>query len=556
MKLRILELLLAAGAFAITAPADTVFTFDTDSLGTATTFTDTVNGTSATFSSSADPGGFSVQPSFFDTLTGNVLGDPGPAGATDIALNVAFSQNLSALSFNFATADFVFPSPLDVNAYENGTLVGTVESLGSFITGFTFPEGKIAFNGATFNSIQISSLAPEFAVDNIAVTPTPEPRQIVFLAAGLAAIVLFARRGKLRLRSAWSAGLLSVLMVGLGHAQDLTTIFPMYPASVSTIASNGDVNPYGVVFVPKTVAPGGGLQPGDILVSNFNNSFNLQGLGTTIVRVTKSGSVSTFYTGSASQPGLTAAIGILSNGVVLIGNLPTSDGTPNTVRPGQLAVLGSFGQFAGTIGRAATVDGPWAMAVYDTGTNGTGVAHVFLSNVLSGVVSRFDITYTPSSLSAGDLVLANGFNHRTDPAALVLGPSGLAYDRTHDVLFVASSVDNAIYEIPHAATTSSTQTATLVFTDLTHLHGPLGLTILPNGHLLVANSDGSNVDPNQPSELVEFSPTGQFLGQMPIDPNNGGAFGVAINTVAWGAFHMAYVDDNANALRITTAISQ
>jgi hypothetical protein len=35
--------------------ADAIFNFDSDSVGTATGFTDTVNGISATFSSFADP---------------------------------------------------------------------------------------------------------------------------------------------------------------------------------------------------------------------------------------------------------------------------------------------------------------------------------------------------------------------------------------------------------------------------------------------------------------------------------------------------------------------
>jgi hypothetical protein len=67
-------------------------------------------------------------------------------------------------------------------------------------------------------------------------------------------------------------------------AQSNQSILPLL-SSVSTIPSNGDVNPYGVAFVPKTLPAGSGLQPGDILVSNFNNSQNLQGTGTTILRV-------------------------------------------------------------------------------------------------------------------------------------------------------------------------------------------------------------------------------------------------------------------------------
>ncbi len=152
------------------------------------------------------------------------------------------------------------------------------------------------------------------------------------------------------------------------------------------------------------------------------------------------------------------------------------------------------------------------MAVYDTGNGVSGAAHVFVSSVLNGVVARFDITYSAAGLNQVVTMIANGMNHRTDPAALVLGPSGLAYDPTHDKLYIANSGDNAIYEIAGAAAAAGPVTPTLFFQDVTHLHGPLNMSILPNGHLVVADSDGSNADPNQPSELVEFSATGSVFG--------------------------------------------
>jgi hypothetical protein len=337
-------------------------------------------------------------------------------------------------------------------------------------------------------------------------------------------------------------------------AQTNQNILPLLPPSVSTIPSNGDVNPYGVAFAPQTLPTGSGLQAGDILVSNFNNSQNLQGTGTTIVRVSSSGATSTFYT-SPGGIGLTAALGVLSDGLVLIGNLPTADGTSATVQPGQLSVVSRNGAFLGTFGTQAVVDGPWGMAVVDAGNGVSGTAHVFLSNVLSGVVSRFDITYNATQISATALVLAEGFNHRFDPAALVLGPSGLTYDAANDTLYVASSADNAIYQIPTAtAPHGAPVSATLFFQDFTHLHGPLNLAMLPTGHFLVANSDGSNADPNQPSELVEYSATGQFLAQMSLDPNNGGAFGLAVNYIGWATIRLAAVDDNTNTLNIWTTL--
>lgn len=337
-------------------------------------------------------------------------------------------------------------------------------------------------------------------------------------------------------------------------AQTNQSIFPLLPPSVSTVPSNGDVNPYGVLIVPKTIQPGGGLQPGDVLVSNFNNNLNLQGLGTTIVRINSAGVVSTFYTASSNFRGLTAAIGVLSSGNVLIGNMPTFDGTSATVQGGSFSVLDRFGNFLGTFGDPSHLDGPWGMAVEDLGTNGTGIAHVYISNVLSGTVARFDLNYTPGGISATVTTIAEGFSHRTDPAALVLGPSGLAYSPSNDTLYVASSTDNAIYAVPTASKTQSPVSQTLVVQDLTHLHGPLDLVILPDGHFVVANSDGSNADPNQPSELVEYSATGTYVGEMSVDANNGGAFGLGTLNVGWGTIRLAAVDDNQNTLNLWTVV--
>jgi hypothetical protein len=182
-----LKLFLPMVLLCAAANASTIFNFDNDGLGTSTTFTDTVDGLSATFSSSADPGGFVVYPTIFETLTGNVLGDPGPAFANNLALDVNFSQNLSAITLDFATSDFITPSPFTITAYENAALVGSASSTGEFLSGFTFPEGEISFAGGTFNQVVISSTATDFAVDNINVIPTsvPEPGTLGLFGVGL-----------------------------------------------------------------------------------------------------------------------------------------------------------------------------------------------------------------------------------------------------------------------------------------------------------------------------------------------------------------------------------
>src|SRR5215472_14586811 len=94
--------------------------------------------------------------------------------------------------------------------------------------------------------------------------------------------------GALR-RGAITAGLGVLAVVAATAAADDTAFIPKLVNS-STIPTNGDVNPYGVAFVPEGF-PSGAIRAGDVLVSNFNNGNNLQGTGTTIIRFTPTGTL-------------------------------------------------------------------------------------------------------------------------------------------------------------------------------------------------------------------------------------------------------------------------
>ncbi|HEY2471173.1 MAG TPA: hypothetical protein VGI45_25495 [Terracidiphilus sp.] len=272
----------------------------------------------------------------------------------------------------------------------------------------------------------------------------------------------------------------------------------------STLPTNGDVNPYGVARIPRTV---GRLVEGRFLVSNFNNAANLQGTGTTIVQMAANGSMQLFAQIDASTVscpggiGLTTALVALRSGFVVVGSLPTTDGTSATAQAGCLLVLDWNGKVVETIS-GHNINGPWDMTAVD----GDDVFVLFVTNVLNGTVAAggsvvnqgtvvrmlFAVRHGGTPHLIDSSVIASGFPERTDPAALVIGPTGVAFDRETGNLLVADSLDNRIAAIPnalertHAAGTGTTISAGGALND------PLGLSLIGRD-LFVANGDDGNL---------------------------------------------------------------
>ena len=296
--------------------------------------------------------------------------------------------------------------------------------------------------------------------------------------------------------------------------------------TASTIPANGDVNPYGAVFVPAGFPSGGLLSPGDVLVSNWNDSANDQGEGSTIVAVTPQGQTSLFHSGTPGGPD--SGLGILQAGYVVVGAVPTADGTPATVGTGGLAILDKNSNVVAILSNPSTLDGPWDLAINDQGST----AQIFVSDVLSGTVNRFDVSLPSSGGVQVTSVtqIASGYQHRGDPTVVEVGPTGLAFNPTTGTLYVASTGDNKIYAIQNAGTVGTQSgTGKVVYKDKAHLHGPLGLTLLPDGNLVASQGDAVNASKRQASELVEFTPKGKFVSQFSLSKTEGGAFGVAVS---------------------------
>ena len=337
----------------------------------------------------------------------------------------------------------------------------------------------------------------------------------------------------------------------LSHLSTVDTV-------ASTVPANGDVNPYGIAVVPTTT---GSLVAGDVIVSNFNASSNIQGTGTTIVQIAPSGAMSTFVTIDPSALpasncpggiGLTTALVALSNGDVIVGSLPTTtnaEGVTTVSGPGCLLVLDSHGNVVDTIA-GGSLDGPWDMTAADAGSSVT----LFVTNVLNGTaaanggvvpggtVSRLRLQFAPGSAVptvVSDQVIADGFGERTDPAALVIGPTGVALSR--GTLYVADTLGNRIASIsdPFGRKTTEHDGGATVASG-PPLNSPLGLTRVPGGDLVAANGGDGN--------LVEVTPSGSFAATADVETafGAGSLFGLTPD----GGRGLYFVDDGFNTLSL------
>ncbi|HEX6804077.1 MAG TPA: hypothetical protein VF133_10400 [Terriglobales bacterium] len=368
-------------------------------------------------------------------------------------------------------------------------------------------------------------------------------------------------RGSAGWYAAAFASVLAVLIAAL--PQSAVAMSGAITTISSTVPANGDVNPYGVFRIPRTI---GKLVRGNILVSNFNNGANLQGTGTTLVQISPTGEFSQFAQIDASHlpgpcpggVGLTTALVVLRSGWVIVGSLPTSDGTAATAKAGCLLVLDWNGNLVETITNAR-INGPWDMTVFDeTGDNGRpSHAALFVTNVLNGTVAaggnvvhdgsvlRIVLTVAPRMAPSVQsmTIVGSGFSERTDPAALVIGPTGVALSKNNKVLYVADSLNNRIAAIRNPLTRMTSAATGTTVSSGGHLNDPLGMTLSVNGHILTANGDDGF--------LVETTPAGVQVAATLLDntgtpPGAGALFGLT-DVPGLG---VVFVDDASNMLNL------
>jgi hypothetical protein len=328
---------------------------------------------------------------------------------------------------------------------------------------------------------------------------------------------------------------------------------------VSTVPKNGDVNPYGMALVPKST---GRLVAGDVLVSNFNNAKNLQGTGATIVEVSPAGSKTLFAAIDArSLPGtcpggvgLTTALSVFKSGWVVVGSLPSNTGKATNAKAGCLLVLDSKGNVV-EIWSGHGINGPWDMTATEHGSTGS----LFVTNVLNGTVSakgavahkgtviRLDLSLPSGKppLLTKSTVVGSGFPERTDPGALVVGPTGVGVGSAGQ-LYVADTANNKINVIAHATTRTNSGGEGTTLSSGGAFNNPLGLVVAPSGAVLTVNAgDG---------RMVVTNSAGKQTATVMLDasgkPKGAGAlFGLILTSKGL----LFFVDDATNTFHSFTS---
>jgi hypothetical protein len=246
---------------------------------------------------------------------------------------------------------------------------------------------------------------------------------------------------------------------------------------------------------------------------------------------------------------------------VVVGSLPTADGTSPTAQAGCLIVLDSMGNPVETF-YGSLVNGPWDMTALD----GRHHAKLFFTNVLNGTVAaagavvnggtvvRADLEVSESAMPVLDslTVIGSGFAEHTDPAALVIGPTGVGLscagdrddcDDEHGVLYVADTVNNRVTAIHDPLQRVSSAGTGQTLSAGGSLNAPLGLVVTPGGEILTVNGgDGF---------ITEISPGGHQVAKAQLDssgspPGAGALFGLVFDP----AHGVWYVDDATNTLNL------
>ncbi len=359
-----------------------------------------------------------------------------------------------------------------------------------------------------------------------------------------------------------AAGLLGGLAQAPARAQDGSFLSNIHRRTMvtSSVPDNGDQNPYALVVAPVSA---GIVRQGDVLIDNFNDQNNLQGLGTTIVdynpttrKVSLFARLPRHLAQCPGGVGLTTAMVMLQSGWVIVGSTPSNDGTTRTLGHGCLMVINPNGQLVGALA-GANIAGPWGnMAVADRGATAT----LFVSNagvdvpapevldpatgdpviINKATVVRLDLSIAPGQppVVTRQTIVADGLGQRADKGVFLIGPTGLALG-TDDTLYISDAIGNAVVAVDHASTRTASAGRGRIVTQGQLLRRPLAMCLAPNGHLLVTNGLNGQVVEIDPAAGKQVVAQWVDANRAQTPPGAGDLFGIAMTPDGRGFYYVA-----------------
>jgi hypothetical protein len=312
---------------------------------------------------------------------------------------------------------------------------------------------------------------------------------------------------------------------------------------------NGDMGPRAISLARATF----GLKKGQLVVCNFDDSAGTVGKGTTIeVLNPDPHSKPVTFTQSAKLEGcdgdaITATNQVYGAGLV----------------SGLVSRFNQDGQLEKSHG--SPVEAPFADADAFCG-EAYAPEDIYIGDSKTGSVVK--LAFVP--VSSGNVRLTQvitGFGINKGSGWSVLGPSGIQYNSQktgslcNDTLYIVDGVDNTVVAVSNASNllekneivvqpggkkfkcAHPTKTcATLVYSGAP-LNAPVASALLPNGNLIVANTQGGNT-------LVELTPAGKILDTKTIDTSTtADVFGLLATGTSDSNTVLFYTDTKTNTLQ-------
>jgi hypothetical protein len=353
-----------------------------------------------------------------------------------------------------------------------------------------------------------------------------------------------------------------------GGASVLKTLKKHVTIGSTVDPTNGDVNPYGLAIMGKT-----------LYACNFNASSNIQGTGTTIVSLSTSpGSKPKHVAGDQSLLGCSSLAMTAKQGVYATAALAKAvDGYCLSKSCG-----GAGKQTSNFTGK--NVVRPWgATWALPSGLYEYATKALFVSDATTGSILLAVSCPGQAMCTHPMMPIVTGFKVNKGQPGNILGPSGLAFDPKNCVkigrnqacgtLYVVDGANNTIVAIHNVLNLRKAKSITVgksgktfggpdkAWASLVYsgnpLKGPISAALFANGNLVVGNT----TEPAGTNSLIEIAkPTcsavpckpGTVVAQVNVDKGAAGAlFGLVVGGSKKSPV-LYFNDDNQNDVEALT----